>query len=79
MPDDDVRERVFGSPKDDTPYRRHIDDAVDLGRDADASGVDVTTVRSHEQLACSRPADVHVGRADPDIPTFDEPEIPQST
>ena len=74
-----VRERAFGSLKYERLYREHIDDALDLVREADAYRAEFNTVRPHEALSWNRPAEVHSGRADPAIPTFTEPEILPTT
>jgi len=73
-----VRERAFGSLKYERLYRASIDDALDLGREAEAHRVEFNTIRPHESLSWNRPLDVHQGRADP-VVTFPEPEtLPSS-
>jgi putative transposase len=70
-----VRERAFQSLKYERLYRHPIDDPLDLVREAEAFRVEFNTIRPHEALAWNRPADVHAGRADPTIPTFEKVQI----
>lgn len=74
-----VRERAFGSLKYERLYREHIDDALDLVREAEGYRAEFNTVRPHEALSWNRPAEVQSGRADPTIPTFPEAEILPTT
>ena len=74
-----VRERAFQSLKYERLYREQIDDPLDLVREGEAFRVEFNTVRPHEALAWNRPHDVHLGHADPKIPTFHEPQILPTT
>lgn len=69
-----VRERAFGSLKYERLYREHIDDPLDLVREAEEFRVEFNTVRPHEALSWNRPLDVHLGRADPRTLNFPKPE-----
>ena len=69
-----MRERAFQSLKYERLYCHPIDDPLDLVREAEAFRVEFNTVRPHEALAWNRPADVHTGRANPTIPTFEAVE-----
>jgi putative transposase len=66
-----VRERAFQSLKYERLYLEPIDDPLDLVREAEAFGIEFNTIRPHEALAWNRPIDVHLGLADPTIPTFE--------
>lgn len=74
-----VRERAFGSLKYERLYREPIDDALDLVREGETFRVEFNEIRPHEHLAWNRPRDVHLGLADPTIPTFERDEILPTT
>ena len=69
------RERGFGT----LPYQRlspdEIDDAVTLAERAEDYRVEYNEIRPHEAIAWNRPKEVHLGLADPTIPTFETNEI----
>ena len=48
--------------------------ALELVGYAEAFRVEFNTIRPHEALSWNSPIEVHTGRADPSIPTFDQPE-----
>ena len=64
------RERGFGTLKYERLYIDEIDDAVMLAKHAEEYRIEYNTIRPHEALAWNRPQDVHLGLADPSIPTF---------
>ena len=68
------RERGFGTLKYERLFLEEIDDVLDLAEHAERYRVDYNTVRPHEALSWNRPHDVHVGLADPRIPTFPSPK-----
>ncbi len=70
-----VRERAFGSLKYEWLYLEPIDDPLDLVREAEAFRIEFNHIRPHEALAWNRPAEVHLGNADPTIPNFPEPKF----
>ncbi len=65
------RERGFGSMKYEWLFREQIDDALQLVDHEGAYRADYNHVRPHEAIAWNRPADVHLGLADPTTPTFE--------
>jgi putative transposase len=69
------RERGFGTPKYEQLLHEKIDDVLDLVEHAERYRVDYNTVRPHGALSRNRPCDVHVGLADPRIPTFPSPKF----
>jgi hypothetical protein len=50
-----------------------------MARHAEAYPIEYNTVRPHEALAWNTPYDVHMGLADPTIPTFDRAGIPPTS
>ena len=64
------RERGFGTLKYERLYLDHIDDAVALAERAEDYRLEYNRVRPHEAIAFNRPEEVHLGLADPTIPTF---------
>lgn len=64
------RERGFGTLKYERLFIDEIDDAVMLAKHAEDYRIEYNTIRPHEALAWNRPLDVHLGLADPAIPTF---------
>lgn len=69
------RERGFGTLKYERLYLDEIDDAVTLAERAQDYRVEYNEVRPHEAIAWNRPKEVHLGLADPTIPTFETNEI----
>lgn len=47
-----------------------IDDALMLAKHAEEYRLEYNQVRPHEAIAWNRPQHVHLGLADPSIPTF---------
>lgn len=73
------RERGFGTLKYERLYIDEIDDAVMLAKHAEDYRIEYNTIRPHEALAWNRPLEVHLGIADPTIPTFQtEKSLPTS-
>jgi putative transposase len=68
------RERGFESLKYERLYLHEIADGLDLARHAEAYRIEYNTIRPHEALAWNCPLDVHLGLADPAIPTFETAE-----
>ncbi|MGC5617632.1 transposase [Georgenia sp. Z1491] len=64
------RERGFGTLKYERLYLDEIDDAVMLAKHAEDYRIEYNTIRPHEALAWNRPQEVHLGLADPTVPTF---------
>ena len=73
------RERGFGTLKYERLYIDEIDDAVMLSQHAEDYRVEYNTIRPHEAIAWNRPTEVHLGLADPTIPTFHSKEILPTT
>ena len=69
------RERGFGTLKYERLYLDQIDDAVMLAERAEDYRVEYNEIRPHEAIAWNRPKEVHLGLADPTIPTFETNEI----
>ena len=73
------RERGFGTLKYERLYLDQIDDAVTLAERAEDYRVEYNEIRPHEAIAWNRPKEVHLGQADPTIPTFETTEtLPSS-
>ena len=68
------RERGFGCLKYERLFLEPIDDALDLARHAEDYRIEYNTIRPHEALAWNTPLDVHLGLADPTIPSFQAAE-----
>ncbi len=64
------RERGFGTLKYERLYIDEIDDAVMLAKHAEEYRIEYNEIRPHEAIAWNRPKQVHLGLADPTIPTF---------
>lgn len=64
------RERGFGTLKYERLYLDEIDDALMLTERAEDYRIEYNELRPHEAIAWNRPKDVHLGLADPTIPTF---------
>jgi putative transposase len=69
------REREFGTLKYERLYLDKINDALMLAQHAEEYRMEYNTIRPHEAIAWNRPLDVHLGTADPTIPTFQTKEI----
>lgn len=69
------RERGFGTLKYERLFLDEITDALLLAERAQDYRVEYNTVRPHEAIAWNRPQEVHLGLADPTIPTFQTKEI----
>jgi len=74
-------ERGFGTLKyerlfiDEIDEIDEIDDAVMLAKHAEEYRIEYNQIRPHEAIAWNRPQEVHLGLADPTIPTFQAAEI----
>jgi transposase InsO family protein len=68
------RERGFGTLKYERLYIDEIDDAVMLAKRAEDYRIEYNTIRPHESLSWNRPHDVHLGLANPTVPTFQKTE-----
>ncbi|TSD55295.1 integrase core domain-containing protein [Aeromicrobium piscarium] len=64
------RERGFGTLKYERLYLDEIDDAIMLAKHAEDYRIEYNTIRPHEALAWNRSEEVHLGLADPTVPTF---------
>jgi len=73
------RERGFGTLKYERLYIDEIDDAVMLAKHAEEYRIEYNQIRPHEAIAWNRPQEVHLGLADPTIPTFQSTEILPTT
>lgn len=69
------RERGFGTLKYERLYIDEIDDAVMLAKHAEEYRIEYNQIRPHEAIAWNRPQEVHLGLADPTVPTFQTTEI----
>ena len=69
------RERGFGTLKYERLFIDEIDDAVMLAKHAENYRIEYNSVRPHEAIAWNRPKEVHLGLADPTIPTFQTKKI----
>ena len=69
------RERGFGTLKYERLYIDEIDDAVMLAKRAEDYRIEYNEIRPHEAIAWNRPKEVHLGAADPTLPTFQAKEI----
>lgn len=73
------RERGFGTLKYERLYLDQIDEAITLAERAEDYRVEYKRVRPHEAIAFNRPQEVHLGLANPTIPTFQTKEILPNT
>lgn len=73
------RERGFGTLKYERLFLDEIDDALQLVERAEDYRIEYNEVRPHEAIAFNRPQEVHLGLADPSIPTFEQEEILPTT
>jgi transposase InsO family protein len=64
------RERGFGTLKYERLFIDEIDDALMLAKHAEDYRNEYNQIRPHEAIAWNRPLEVHLGLADPSIPTF---------
>ena len=65
--------------KYERPSIDQIDDAVMLAKHAQEYRIEYNNLRPHEAIAWNRPKEVHLGVADPKIPTFQATETLPST
>ena len=56
-----------------------IADALTLVERAEDYRIEYNTQRPHEAIAWNRPLEVHLGRASPTVPTFEQEEILPTT
>lgn len=68
---DGSRERGFGTLKCERLFIDEIDDAVMLADHAEDYRIEYNQTRPHEAIAWNRPKEVHLGLADPTVPTFE--------
>lgn len=73
------RERGFGTLKYERLYIDEIDDALMLAKQAEEYRIEYNQIGPHEALAWNRPKEVHLGLADPTIPTFQTKKILPTT
>lgn len=73
------RERGFGTLKYERLFLDEIPDAMTLVERAEDYRIEYNTERPHEAIAWNRPMEVHLGLADPTIPTFEREEILPTT
>lgn len=73
------RERGFGTLKYERLFIDEIDDAVMLAERAEDYRIEYNETRPHEAIAWNRPKEVHLGLADPAIPTFEAKKILPTT
>jgi putative transposase len=69
------RDRGFGTLKYERLYLDQIDDARMLAERAEDYRIEYNETRPHEAIAWNRPQEVHLGLADPTIPTFEREVI----
>jgi transposase InsO family protein len=69
------RERGFGTLKYERLFIDEIDDAIMLAKHAEDYRIEYNEIRPHEAIAWNRPKEVHLGLADPTIPTFQTEKI----
>ncbi|MCT1606962.1 integrase core domain-containing protein [Nesterenkonia massiliensis] len=69
------RERGFGTLKYERLFLDEIPDALALIERAEDYRAEYNTIRPHEAIAFNRPQEVHLGLADPTIPTFEREKI----
>ncbi|WP_246840059.1 integrase core domain-containing protein [Auritidibacter sp. NML130574] len=69
------RERGFGTLKYERLFLDEIPDALELIERAEDYRDEYNTIRPHEAIAFNRPKEVHLGLADPTVPTFEREEI----
>jgi putative transposase len=73
------RERGFGTLKYERLFIDDINDALMLTKHAEEYRNEYNQIRPHEAIASNRPQEVHLGLADPAIPTFQTTEnLPNS-
>jgi transposase InsO family protein len=73
------RERGFGTLKYERLFIDDIADAVELAERAEHYRLEYNAIRPHQAIAWNRPKDVHLGLADPTVPTFEPQEILPTT
>ena len=73
------RERGFGTLKYERLFIDEIDDAAMLAQHAEDYRIEYNETLPHEATAWNRPKEVHLGLADPAIPTFKTQRILPTT
>lgn len=73
------RERGFGTLKYERLFLDEIPDALVLAERAEDNRVEYNQIRPHEAISWNRPQEVHLGLADPTIPTFHTEQILPTT
>jgi transposase InsO family protein len=73
------RERGFGTMKYEWLFREEINHGLELVEQIDAYRHDYNHVSQHEALRWNRPADIHAGLANPQIPNFETEETLPTT
>jgi len=68
------RERGFGTLKYERLYLDEIPDALELTKRAEQYRLEYNETRPHEHLAWNRPKEIHLGKANPETPTFKNPK-----
>jgi len=73
------RERGFGTLKYERLFLDDIPDALTLAERAEEYRLEYNDARPHEAISWNRPAEVHLGLADPTIPNFEREEFLPTT
>mgnify|MGYP002363578723 FL=1 len=73
------RECGFGTLKYERLFIDEIDDALMLAEHAEEYRLECNQISPHEAIAWTRPQQVHLGLADPTIPSFHTQEILPTT
>ena len=73
------RERGFDTLTYERLFLDKIDDALVLAERTEHYRIEYGEIRPHEAIVWNRPKDVHLGLADPTIPTFETKEILPTT
>lgn len=73
------RERGFGTLKYERLFLDEMPDAPTLIERAENYRAEFNTERPHEAITWNQPIEVHLGLADPTIPTFEREEILPTT
>src|SRR5699024_11280647 len=76
---DGSRERGFGTVKYDRLFLDDIPDSLTLVERAEDYRIEYNDTRPHEAISWNRPAEVHLGLADPTIPNFEREQILPAT
>lgn len=73
------RERGFGTLEYERLFLDEIPDALTLTERAEDYRIEYNEIRPHQAITWNRPIEVHLGLADPTIPTFEREETPPTT